>query len=123
MIAAATTPTAVTFTGAPQTQGARSTWTIGYTASATGALKTGDTISIGFSTGFSIPANPTVTLTGAYATCSATAVTTATTSGATVLVTLANNGGTCALANSASGALTLAGITNPPASRRSPPPT
>ena len=114
VIAAATTPTAVTFTGAPQTQGARSTWTIGYTASATGALKPGDTISIGFSTGFSIPANPTVTLTGAYTNCSATAVTTATTSGATVVVTLANNGGTCALANSASGALTLAGITNPP---------
>ncbi len=115
VIGAATAPSAVTFAGTPQTQAARASWAIGFTASTTGALKTGDTIAIGFSTGFSIPANPTITLTGAYANCSATAVTTATTTGATVLVTLADNAGTCALANSASGALKIAGITNPPA--------
>ena len=116
-IAAATTPTGVSFTGSPQSGNARSTWTVGYTATATGALKTGDAITIGFAAGFSIPANPTVVLTGAYTNCSASAVTTSTsgsTTGPTVTVTLANNGGNCALANSASGALTLAGITNPP---------
>ena len=119
VISAATTPTAVSFTGVPQSGYARSTWTIGFTASAGGALKTGDTITLAFANGFSIPATPTITLTGAgYANCSATAVTTGTngsSSGPTVTVTLANNGGNCALAASGNGALTVAGIANPPA--------
>ena len=119
VISAATTPTAVSYAGVPQTGYARSTWTVGFTASAGGALKTGDTITLAFANGFSIPATPTITLTGAgYANCSATAVTTGTNgsaSGPTVTVTLANNGGTCALAASGNGALTVAGIANPPA--------
>ena len=118
VIAAATSPSAVSFTGSPQTATARSTWTIGFTTSATGALHAGDTITVGFSARFTIPSNPTITLTGAYSNCSATGVvlnttsTTASNDGPKVVITLADNGGTCSLASSASGALTIAGIIN-----------
>ncbi len=110
-IAAATQTGAPTFTGVPQTGSARSTWTVGFTASASGALAAGDTITTVFPAGFTIPATPTVTLTGAYSNCTATA----TAAGTTVTITLADNAGTCALANSASGALKLAFLTNPAA--------
>ena len=114
-ITAATAPTAVTFAGAPQNGGARSTWTVGYTA--TTALKAGDTITISIPAGFAIPTSPTITLGGAYTgTCTSPASTTSNTSGSTTGPTLTITlPATCALAAAASGSLTIAGITNAPA--------
>jgi hypothetical protein len=108
-IAAATSTTAPTFTGSPQTGGARSTWTVGFTSSATGALTTGDTITVVFPATFTVPASPTITLTGSYTNCSATGVG----SGTTVTITLSDNAGTCTHANSTSGSLTIKFLTNP----------
>src|SRR5207247_9329969 len=104
VIAAATQTSAPTFTGTPQSGAARSTWAVGFTASATGALTTGDTITVAFPGTFTVPATPTITLTGAYTNCSATGAA----AGTTVTITLADSGGTCTLANSASGALKVA---------------
>ena len=70
-ITAASTPTSVTFAGAPQTAGAESKWTVGFTSSATGSLRAGDTITVGFPTGFSVPAAPTIALTGGFTNCAA----------------------------------------------------
>ena len=107
------------FTGSPQTASARATWTIGFTTSATGALRAGDTITVGFSARFSIPANPDDhahgrlhELLGHRRHGQSARPRPAPPSGPIVTITLANNGGTCALANSASGALTIAGIIN-----------
>ena len=108
-INAATSTTAPTFTGTPQTGGARSSWAVGFTSSATGALTTGDTITVVFPGTFTVPASPTITLTGSYTNCSANGVG----SGTTVTVTLADNGGTCTHAGSASGALSIKFLTNP----------
>ncbi|MCU1488828.1 MAG: cell wall/surface repeat protein, partial [Acidimicrobiaceae bacterium] len=109
--AAAPTPvTAVSFTGAPQTGGATSKWTVGFTASSAGALASGNTITVTFASGFVIPATPTVTLpTGFTGSCGTT---TGATSGQVVTITLS---GTCALANSTAGTVTIAGIKNPTA--------
>ncbi len=88
-------------------------------------LRAGDTITIAFASGFTVPVTPTITLAGAYTNCSATGSTASTSgsgTGPTLTVTLADNGGTCALATSASGALTIAGFTTRP-HRRSRPPT
>ncbi|HET7146118.1 MAG TPA: hypothetical protein VFI10_02870, partial [Gaiellaceae bacterium] len=111
VIAAGSQVTAPTFSGAPQTAAARSTWTVGFNVSAAGALNAGSTITVVFPGTFTVPATPAVTLTGAYVNCAATAAA----AGSTVTVTLADSGGTCALANSASGALKLSFLTNPAA--------
>ncbi len=110
-ITAASTPTGVTFAGAPQTAATRSKWTVGFTSSATGALRAGDTITVGFPTGFSAPATPTVALIGGFTNCAATAATSA----LGVVLTLSDNGGTCAVANNAATTFTIASVTNGPA--------
>ena len=101
----------MSFSGAQQTAGTTTAWTVGFTTTATGALRAGDTITVQFPADFSIPATPTITLPTGFANCLATAVTT----GQTITVTLANNGGNCALALSSAGTLKIAGITNPAA--------
>src|SRR5439155_885169 len=101
----------VTFTGSPQTASARSNWTVGFKTGGSGALAAGDTITIVFNSGFTVPAVPAVALLSGFANCSATG----TAAGTTVTITLADSGGTCTLANSASGALKVAFPTNPPA--------
>ncbi|HEY1989988.1 MAG TPA: hypothetical protein VGG43_11020, partial [Acidimicrobiales bacterium] len=104
-------PSAVTFTPGSNLTGALSTWTIGFTTSATGALASTNTISVTFAAGFGLPASPTVaTGTGFTGTCTGT---TASTTGQVVKLTLAGAG--CALAASTAGTVTIAGITNPAA--------
>ncbi len=110
-ITAATTPTGVTFAGAPQTAASASKWTVGFTASASGSLRAGDTITAGLPTGFSAGSTPTIALTGGFTNCSATAATSA----LGVVVTLADNAGTCAVANNAAATFTIAGVVNGPA--------
>src|SRR5207237_1294089 len=84
----------ITFTGSPQTGSARSDWTVGFkTSNPGGALAAGSTITVVFNGGFTVPAVPTITLLTGYANCAATA----TGSGTTVTVTLADSGGVCAL--------------------------
>jgi hypothetical protein len=107
----ATPPTSVTFSGAPQTAGSSATWTEGFTSTSTGALAAGSTIKATFNSAFTVPANPTITLPTGFNHCSATA----TSAAGVVTVTLANSGGTCALAASSGATFTIAGITNPAA--------
>ena len=108
-IAGASAPTAVSFTGSPQTASARSTWAVGFTAGASGSLRAADTITVPFPNTFTVPAAPVIALTSGFTTCSATAVAAA----QTVTITLADSGGTCAVANGATVALNVIGITNP----------
>src|SRR5437899_522800 len=49
----------VTFSGSPQTGGARATWTVGFTNTGGGALAAGDTITVAFNTGFTVPTGQT----------------------------------------------------------------
>ena len=100
----------VSFSGNPQTSSAPSTWTIGFSTSGSGALAAGDTITVVFNAGFTVPGSPAIGLTGGFSLCSASG----SGSGTTVTITLANNGGSCALPNSSAGTLTIAGLTNPP---------
>ncbi|HEX6788752.1 MAG TPA: hypothetical protein VF091_05865, partial [Gaiellaceae bacterium] len=108
-IAAATSVSAVAFSGAPQTGVARSTWTVSFKSSATGALRGGDTITVVFNSGFTVPATPTVALTGGFSSCTAAAAA----SGQTATITL--SGASCALAVSTTATLTLSALTNPAA--------
>ncbi|HEX3840248.1 MAG TPA: Ig-like domain-containing protein [Acidimicrobiales bacterium] len=103
-----TTPTGVTFTPASLLAHATSTWTVGFTPSASGALAAPNTIAVTFDTGFVLPASPAVTfVSGFTGTCTAA---TGTTSGQVVTITLT---GSCVLANSTPATVTIAGITNP----------
>jgi hypothetical protein len=107
---AATSPTAVTFVGSSQIAHATpTTWTVGFTSSASGALVAGNTITVTFPSSFTIPATPTIGLSAAF-TGSGTA--TATAAAGVVTITLT---GTTALAASTAATLTIAGITNPAA--------
>src|SRR5580658_5430106 len=92
---AATSPTAVTFVGSSQIAHATpTTWTVGFTSSASGALVAGNTITVTFPSSFTIPATPTIGLSAAF-TGSGTA--TATAAAGVVTITLT---GTTALAAS-----------------------
>ena len=108
ILSTVSTVTGVTFTGSPSSANTLSTWTVGFTTSSSGALSAGGTISVTFPAGFVLPATPTITLIGTDfgAACTASASTT----GQTVLITLA---GTCTLGN-LRGALLTIGVTNPP---------
>src|SRR5258708_9809574 len=99
------------FTGAPPTAGPVPAWTVGFTASPTGALRKGDTITAVVNPGFTVPATPTVTLASGFTNYSATA----TAAAQTVTVTLADNAGTCAVAGSAAASFKVLGLTNPTA--------
>ena len=107
VINGATTPTAVSFSPASAAANASSTWTVGFTTSASGKLAAGNTIAVTISSSFTVPATPTITLPSGFSGCTATGSTTS----HVVTVTLA--GASCALANGTAGTLTIAGITNP----------
>ncbi len=89
-----------------------STWTVGFTASSTGALAGGGTITVTFPAGFTTSSTtPTIVLKStvdSFSTyCTATGADAAQTN--VVVITLANaSGKTCALANSAAASLTVA---------------
>jgi hypothetical protein len=105
--------TGVTFTGSSMSAGATgTTWTIGFTTSATGELLPGDQIEVDFPAGFVIPANPTVTLGAGFFDCTSSPQATAVTSGTTVLITL---GPGCEIGDSTAGSVSISGITNPAA--------
>jgi len=84
-------------------------WTANFTTSSNGTLTAGDTVTITFPAGFTVPSGTvTVALGPNFAGCSGTI--TGTGSGQSVTVTL---GSGCSLANSAAGAITVDGLTNP----------
>jgi putative cell wall-binding protein len=107
---AATSPSSMTLAGSSQAADATgTTWTVGFTSSATGALVTGNTITVTFPSSFTIPATPTIALLTGF---SGTGGATATASSGVVTVTL---NGSEALADNTSATLSIAGITNPAA--------
>ena len=108
VVAAATTPTAVTVAGTSLALSARATWTTNFTTSATGALHDGDKITVTYPAGFVVPATPSVLLVNGFSNCSATA----TGAGTVGTVTLADNGGSCTLASSNAATIQLLGVTN-----------
>ena len=101
--------TTVTFAGSPQTGGARSMWTVGFTTSATGSLVGGNTITVNFGTFPTVPATPTILLGSGFANCTATAT------GSTTTVTITLVGSSCTLPASTPVTLSILGITNPAA--------
>src|SRR4029079_1144700 len=101
VISAAASVTSVSFSGSTQAPSASANWTEGFTTSSTGAMAVGDTITIVFPAGFTVPAAPTVTLARAFTSCTATA----TGSGTTATVTLV--GASCSVAASTAASLTL----------------
>lgn len=111
VIAAATSPSGVSFVGSPQTGGARASWTVGFTSSNTAgaALAAGSKVTTVFPAGFAIPATPTVTLLGGFSACTASG----SASSQTVTITLADSGGSCALPINTASSLRIAGITSP----------
>jgi hypothetical protein len=102
-------PSSVTFTPGSTVANATSTWTVGFTSSAAGALVATNTISVTFNSNFTLPASPTITW-GSGFTGSCSGTTTGATTGHTVTLIL---GGGCALANSTAATVTIAGVTNP----------
>ncbi len=107
VIAAATAPSAVSFSPGSTAAHASSTWSVGFTTSASGKLAAGNTITATFNSNVTVPATPTVTLGTGFTGCTATASAT----GGVVTITLA--GASCAVNNSTAASLTIAGITNP----------
>ncbi len=108
-IASAASVSTVVFTDASLFTTASTSWTISFKASATGALTSTSTVSAIFPSAVTVPStfNIGVSITSGFTgTCSPTAAV----SGQTVVVTL---GGTCALANSATGVFKLTGFYNP----------
>jgi putative cell wall-binding protein len=100
----------VTFVGSSQAADATgTTWTVGFTSGAAGALVAGNTITVTFPSSFTVPATPTVALLTGF---SGTGGATATAASGVVTVTL---NGSEALADSTSATLSIAGITNPAA--------
>ena len=105
--------TTITFVGSSQAASATgTTWTVGFTSSASGALVATNMISVTFATGFGIPATPSVTLGSTFLGCTSTPAATASATGLTVTITL---GAGCTLADSTAATVTIAGITNPAA--------
>jgi len=104
-----TAPSPVTFAGTSQAAGVTTSWTIGFTTSATGALVAGDQVLVTFDPSFAIPGTPTVLLGSGFSHCTATASTTSN----LVTITLVNNGGSCSLPNSTAATLAILGILNP----------
>ena len=123
-IAAATTPTAVSFASTTLAANARGTWTVGFTSTASGALRTGDTVTIAFPNAtsiFTVPASPTVLpdeglhqLRGRLHRPVATT---------TVTITLADSGGVCSLPNSTVAQVQILGDHERHRRHRPPPPT
>ncbi len=112
MITAATTPTAVSFASTTLAANARGTWTVGFTSTATGALRTGDTVSVAFPNAtsiFTVPASPTVFLTKGFKNCAVGSTSLATT---TLTITLADNGGVCSLPSSTVAQVQILGVTS-----------
>lgn len=102
----AAAPTFTSLTAPVQAAGLVETWTASFSATGAGALVAGNTVTITFPTGFTIPATPTCSLGGAFGATLATCAT----AGQVVTVTL-GTGST--LANSAAGTVLIQGITNP----------
>ncbi len=111
VIAASSATTGVTLAGSPATGGALATWSAGFTTSAAGALAAGDTVAIRLGDGFTLPSAPVVTLAGGFSACAATGVVV----GQALTATLANSGGTCALAALSAGIVRVAAVANPAA--------
>jgi len=100
----------VTFVGSSQASNASgTTWTIGFTTGANGALSSGNIIVVTFAAGFAIPLSPVVTLNSGFVGC--TTPTNGNTSGETVTITL--TGGGCSVGNNTAVSLSILGITNP----------
>src|SRR5580658_3800103 len=105
---AASSPTAATFVGSSLIAHATpTTWTVGPTSSACGALVAGNTITVTFPSSFTIPATPIIALLTGF---TGSGGATATATGGVVTITL---NGTEALAASTAATLSIAGITNP----------
>ena len=85
------TVSSVSFSGATQSAGTVTTWTVGFRSSVAGALATGDTITVAFNVNFVTPATPVIVL----------------------VTTLSNSGGACVHTANTVASLTIAGITNP----------
>src|SRR5204862_92333 len=75
-IGAATSPSNVTFSGNLQTAAATTTYTVKFTTSSSGALVGGSSVTATFDPAFTVPASPTVALTGGFASCTIGTVTT-----------------------------------------------
>ena len=56
------TVSSVSFSGATQSAGTVTTWTVGFRSSVAGALATGDTITVAFNVNFVTPATPVIVL-------------------------------------------------------------
>lgn len=103
-----TSVTGVTFTPSSTTPAASASWTVGFTGSASGALAAAGTVAITFPGTIAVPATPvTVALNTLFA---GTCLTTGSTSGQTVTITLPSG---CSLGNSQAASITLQGFTNP----------
>src|SRR4030095_16331025 len=83
----------------------------GVNGGSSGALAAGNTITAAFPGAFTVPATPVISNLTGTTNCSATA----STLGSTVTVTLADSGGTCAVAAGAAVTFRVSGITNPSA--------
>ncbi len=109
-----TAVTLVTFAGSTLVEGVSATWTVGFKASASGALNNGSTITVTFpnatpTTTFVTPASPAIGLVSGFnAGCS---VSSAVGGANVVTITLATASPPC-VSNSASVSLTIAGVTN-----------
>jgi ell wall binding domain 2 (CWB2) len=100
----------VTFSGSSYVAGATATtWTVGFTSSASGALGTGSTITVTFPSSFTIPASPTIALLSGF---TGSGGATAVASGGVVTITLRSGE---SLAINTAATLSIAGITNPTA--------
>jgi|GEM_PF-1369039 len=107
---AATSVSNVSFTSTSYAAAASSgvNWTVAFTP--TTALAAAGTITVTFPAGFTLPATgATLTLNSNFSDCSATEVT----AGSAATLTLANSGGTCAVAVSTVTSVTIDGFTNP----------
>ncbi len=107
--AAPTTPTGVTFSGQSLKASVLTRWTAGFTASGSGALAAGSTVTATFPSGFTLPASPTVTLGGSFGGVCTGQAATGDNTAHTVTVTLS---GSCVLANGAAGTIAIPGIVN-----------
>jgi len=99
---------AVTFAPGSSVADVTSSWTVGFTTSASGALATGDTITLTFAPGFGVPALASVSLLSGFTHCAA--LTTGT--GRVLTMTLADSGGACSVPNGTALSILIPGITN-----------
>ena len=103
----ASAPTSATFSPGSTAANAISTWTVGLTTSASGALSPSNTISVVFNPNFTVAAGQSVTFGGFGAACPAA---NDFVNGNVATVTLPAG---CSLAGSTSGTLSIPAITNP----------